>query len=628
MTPQKKFTLIFWLAASVIMLVSYYLLEYSQRNLLRTKAKLTAEIVANQVLMDRKVYTENLVQKLAADGVGASVNSHELTGFIPLPAQFVRAVSERIKSNKQRLYQYSLISEWNLNPNQGIQGTYEQQAWIALKQQEKQFKQAGAQQWDWQPVVQFVQGDEGLVLRYMRADTATAKACITCHNAYEQRPEIVKIREEQGVAPRKVWRLGELMGAVQVDVPLARFEAIAAADRYAMLLAVFAACGIGFMVLYQLIYVQVIKPVQDEAAAKDSFLAKMSHEIRTPLNAIINMGKFLTDGELDKGQQQHMRMLNQSSAQLLEIVNDILDFSKVQAGEVKVEKIPFDIVDLVKSCTDAFIVEAMHKGVALEHDVGPGIDGYVVGDPLRIRQVLQNLISNAVKFTEEGEITVAVDKAPSGVKFTVVDTGIGIAPERQQAVFMDFVQADNSTSRAYGGTGLGLTICKSLVELMGGDLQLESSPGDGTTITFELELPDAEEPKLHEQDLFAEEHRFDDLKVLVVEDNPINQMVAQAVLSRWGASVKVAADGQEALDYVEDCGEPDVILMDYHMPVMNGLQATRLMRDQGVTVPILALSAAALPEEVQQCFDAGMDDFLAKPLDRRALNAALHKWLK
>lgn len=628
MTAHRKFTLIFWLAASGIMLVSYVLLDYSQTKLLRTKAALTAEIVANQILTDRAVYTDRLVQKLETDGVGASVNSHELKGHIPLPAQFVRAVSERINQDEKQLYQYSLISEWNLNPNQGLKSDYEKEAWEELQAQEARFKQSGISDgWNWKPVIRVIEGTNGLVLQYMRADIASADACVACHNAYEQQPDIIQIRQKQNVLPRKIWKRGELMGAVRVDVPLAKFEAIAATDRFATLLAIFAVCVVGFLILYRLIYIQVIKPVQAETEAKDSFLAKMSHEIRTPLNAIMNMGRFLGDTELDKAQSKHVRMLNQSATHLLAVVDDILDFSKVRAGEVAIERIPFDVTELVKSCAENFFIEAMQKGVALDVDIGPKVEGFVVGDPLRIRQVLQNLINNAVKFTGEGEITVSVDRTDKGFLFAVADTGIGISRDRMDAVFGDFVQGDNSVGRRYGGTGLGLTICKGLVGLMGGEIKLESQVNLGTKVSFLLNLPDADEPQLDEQDLFEEECRFDGVKMLVVEDNPINQMVAQTVLCNWGAVVKVAGDGQQALDYVSGQGVPDVIIMDYHMPVLNGLQATRILRERGVTVPIIALSAAALENEIEMCLEAGMDDFLAKPLDRRALNKALQKWL-
>lgn len=627
MTPHKKFSLIFWIAAGAILLASYYLLDRSQSKLIRSEAIHIAEVVASQVLIDRKIYTEMLVQKLERDGRGAAVNSHKLNGFIPLPAQFVRAVSDDISVTKAQLYRYRLMSEWNINPRQGIRYDFEKDAWQALKQQENEAIKAGLDTWEWQPFVRFEDTAEGLVLRYMQADTASANSCITCHDGYEQRPEIIAMREAGGVEKGKTWQLGQLMGGIHVDVPLSKFEAIAAEDRFSLVMAVFTACTLGFLVLYKLIYLQVIKPVEDEAEAKKSFLAKMSHEIRTPLNAVMNMGEFLKESPLNKEQQQHVRMLDQSAKQLLGIVDDILDFSKVQSGALSVEHIPFDLKELVLSCADSFFIEAMHKGVALEANVAPEIEEYLIGDPVRIRQVLQNLVHNAVKFTEEGEIVISAETCPTGVRIMVEDTGVGIAVDRQKAIFLDFAQGDNSIGRAYGGAGLGLTISKSLVELMGGELKLESAQGVGTKVSFILDLEPASPPKEGEVDLDeAAFHRFEGLRVLVVEDNPLNQMVAKAVLSKWGAIVKIAVDGQKALDRVAEDGVPDVILMDYHMPVMNGLQATRLLRKQGVTIPIIALSAAALEEEVQDCYDAGMDDFLPKPLDRRALNKALIKW--
>lgn len=627
MTPHKKFSLIFWLVAGSILIISYLLLEQSQSKLIRLEAIRVAEVVANQVLMDRKAYTELLVQKLEREGRGAAVNSHEIEGFIPLPAQFVRAVADNVSANNAELYKYRLLSAWNLNPNQGVVGDYEKGAWTALLDQEREAKSHG-QDWDWAPVVSFEYTQEGLVLRYMRADLASAEACVVCHNAYEQRPEIMAIRQTEGMLPGKHWNQGDLMGAVHVDVPLIKFEVVAAEDRVAMFIALLVTCVAGFVVLYRLIYVQVIKPVEDEARAKNSFLAKMSHEIRTPLNAVVNMGEFLGETKLSKGQQQHLRMLNTSAQELLCIVDDILDFSKAQAGELKVESIPFDLVELVKSCTESFFIEAMHKGVALDLDIARDSEGYFIGDPARIRQVLQNLIHNAVKFTEEGEITVSLEKHKLGIRLSVEDTGVGIADDRKGTIFEDFVQGDNSISRAYGGTGLGLTICKSLVELMGGKLELESNIGAGTKVYFELALEPALQLEEASEVVSSEEQHFDGVRILIVEDNPVNQMVAKAVLTKWGVTAIVAVDGQKALDNIAEKGIPDAILMDYHMPVMNGLQATRLLRKQGITIPIIALSAAALEEEIQQCFDAGMDAFLPKPLDRKALNNLLVKYLK
>ncbi len=628
MTPHKKFTLIFWLAATSILLISYFLLSNSQSKLIQSQAIRVAEIVANQVLMDRKAYTELLVEKLERDGTGASVNAHELEGFIPLPAQFVRAVADNIAASESHLYQYRLMSAWNLNPNQGINSEYEASAWAELMEQEVQHKKTGSGNVAWKPFVRFEETAGGLVLRYMRADTASAMACVTCHNAYEHRPDIIAFREANGITAGKQWKLGELMGGIHVDVPLRTFEEMAESDRLAMFLAILITCIIGFGGLYRLIYIQVIRPVEEEAKAKNSFLAKMSHEIRTPLNAVINMGEFLKEGNLDKDQQQHLRMLNVSSQQLLALVDDILDFSKLEGGGLQTESIPFDLKELVKSCSEAFFIEAMHKGVALDLDIGPDVEDYYIGDPARIRQVLQNLIQNAVKFTEEGEITVSLETSQVGVTISVNDTGIGIAKDRQKAVLQDFTQGDNSVSRAYGGTGLGLTISKGLVELLGGEFSLDSEKHVGTTVSFELPLSVAEQPDEVEEDTADGGQRFDGLKVLIVEDNPVNQMVAKAVVTNWGAVAKVVDNGQKALDYVSENGEPDVILMDYHMPVMNGIQATKLLRRQGVTVPIIAVSAAALEEEVQHCYDAGMDDFLPKPLDRFALNTALVKWVQ
>lgn len=627
LSAHRKFTLIFWLAAAGIMVTSYLLLDRSQSNLIRSKSLLTAEIVANQVLVDRQVYTQSLVQKLEREGAGASVEAHKREGYIPLPAQFVRAVSEKIKSNEDRLYEYSLISEWNLNREQGLSSEFERQAWQELKAQEVRFQRKNMAA-NWKPVTQFMEGRDGLELRYMRADLATAEACVSCHNMYEQRPDIMTFREAAGVTPGKVWQRGELMGAIHVTVPLKKFEDIAVKDRLALLLALLAACLIGFLMLYRLIYVRVIRPVEEEADAKTRFLARMSHEIRTPLNAVINMAKFLGEEGLTKSQQEHLRVIDSSAEHLLGVVNDILDFSKLEADGVVCESIPFDLRKLMKSITAAGQPAANEKGVDLSLLFGKGVPDIVSGDPLRLRQVLQNLVSNSVKFTEKGSVQLSVKQREGAhILFTVQDTGEGIPEHRQSAIFDDFTQADDTTTRRHGGTGLGLTICKGLINLMGGAISLESEVGIGTTIWFELELPAASLKPDAKQDLFESEQRFDGVEILLAEDNPINQVIARTVLESWGATVRVAANGQEAVDYMANNPEPALVLMDSTMPVLNGTEAAAEIRRLGKKVPIIAVSAAVLEEEQQACFDAGMDAFVAKPLDRTTLNKHMARLL-
>ncbi|MBL4837832.1 MAG: response regulator, partial [Kordiimonadaceae bacterium] len=399
-------------------------------------------------------------------------------------------------------------------------------------------------------------------------------------------------------------------------------------ERYSILFIVFAACMIGFVIHYRFVYLQVIKPIEEDAKSKGSFLAKMSHEIRTPLNAIINMGEFMENPSLKMAEQkQYLEILNKSAKHLHGVVDEILDFSKIEAGEIQLELIPFDATDLVRTCTGIFVGETTKKGIALNVTIPPDIPAKLMGDPQRLRQVLLNLISNAVKFTEKGEILVVVKLAENGLNFTISDTGVGIGVDRQASVFEEFSQADNSISRTHGGTGLGLTISKNLVELMGGKMALTSRLGEGTSVSFYLPLEPANGRAVEEEAVLENELFLQGKTVLLVEDNQVNQMVAKAILSKWGASVQVADHGQAAIDYIEAHTMPDIILMDFHMPVMNGLQATEILRKKGVTIPIIALSAAALEQETKLCFAAGMDDFIAKPLNQRDLKVMLLKWI-
>jgi len=368
--------------------------------------------------------------------------------------------------------------------------------------------------------------------------------------------------------------------------------------------------------------------VSAEAAsrAKSEFLANMSHEIRTPMNAILGMLKLLESTELDGRQRDYTSNAKGAARSLLGLLNDILDFSKVEAGKMTLDPRPFHLDKLLHDLSVLFSTSLEGKKIEMRFDVEPGVPRQLVGDDMRLQQVLVNLGGNALKFTSQGEVvlgirTVSQDVDSALLEFSVRDTGIGIAPEKLAHVFDGFSQAESSTTRRYGGTGLGLTISKRLVDLMGGDLQLESTLGKGSNFHFQVrfklahDLP-PETPGTPQSS--GRRKRLNGLRILVVEDNRINQMVAQGLLSQEGAEVFLADNGQLGVDAVA-LGSPrfDAVLMDVQMPVMDGYAATRAIRnDLGlIELPIIAMTANAMASDRAACLEAGMNDHIGKPFE-------------
>jgi PAS domain S-box-containing protein len=377
--------------------------------------------------------------------------------------------------------------------------------------------------------------------------------------------------------------------------------------------------------------------------AKGDFLANMSHEIRTPMNGIIGMSQLALEAPTEAERQEHMQIVKQSAESLLDIINDILDFSKIEAGKLAVEQVPFDLRESVTLGLHALRLRAQEKGLALICEVADAVPRQVVGDPTRLRQVLVNLIGNAIKFTARGKVQLDITAGAPGtegvpVRFTVRDTGIGIAPDKLDSIFDAFSQADTSTTRKYGGTGLGLTITQRLVTLMGGQLRVLSQPGQGATFEVALTMglaPSVPEPR-PAPTARAGPAAVDPgaaLRVLLVEDHPVNQKLATHLLQRWGHRVTLAQNGQEALDAVGSGQDFDLLLMDMQMPLMDGIEATRQIRALEAqrgwrAVPIIAMTANAMQGDRDECLAAGMNDYLSKPMRPDELSDKLALWAR
>jgi CheY-like chemotaxis protein len=348
------------------------------------------------------------------------------------------------------------------------------------------------------------------------------------------------------------------------------------------------------------------------------------------MNGIIGMTQLLQITNLDSEQREYTDIIIYSARALLDIINDILDFSKIESGKMELEKTDFSVCKLVDQVCELFQADAQAKSLNLVRHIDPNLPTLLLGDPTRLRQVMCNLIGNALKFTMHGEVKVSVscqpiEKNTARLFFSVTDTGIGMSAEVIERLFSPFIQGDASTTRKFGGTGLGLSISKRLVQLMGGDnLDIQSVEGQGSTFSFSLPFELVEAPELPIVENSVNLLQSDDTppcgQILVVEDNPTNSKVISAMLTKRGFSIKLVENGQEAVDFITRGGSASLILMDCQMPIMDGFEATKCIRmwefvNKAPRLPIVALTAGAFEDDRQRCSDAGMDDFLTKPVE-------------
>lgn len=370
--------------------------------------------------------------------------------------------------------------------------------------------------------------------------------------------------------------------------------------------------------------------------AKTEFLSVMSHEIRTPLNSVIGFTHLLLRNEPRQDQEKELEAMLFSANNLLSIVNNILDLNKIEAGKIILERIEMDIISTTRSIINGMKASAEDKGIELLLIVDNELQNKVIGDPTRLTQVITNLVHNAIKFTSQGKVELEIKVAKKGqrtitITFSVKDTGIGILPEKQGKIFDTFTQADSSTSRSYGGTGLGLAISKKIIEAYGSELHLKSIPGQGSEFSFTLHFPIVHHQKeVSKKQLIIKTEKETELRnvqILLVEDNAINVLVGKSFLDRWGAITDVASNGKEALEML-DINKHQIILMDLHMPIMDGYEATRQIRQKGINIPIIALTAKLQTEMEEDIHKAGLTDIVVKPFAPEELYRILLLYIK
>lgn len=369
--------------------------------------------------------------------------------------------------------------------------------------------------------------------------------------------------------------------------------------------------------------------VEESLKVKEQFLNNMSHEIRTPINAIVGFTDLLGKTTLDEEQRTYLHAIQTSGDNLVSLVNDILNFSKLKSGKLEIESIHFRLSEVISSVTELLMLKAVEKGIKFSSERDPSIPDELIGDPTRLAQILLNLAGNAIKFTDTGEVKIAVKKESETeqaitINFSVSDTGIGIPEEKLFTIFDEFVQASSSTTRKYGGSGLGLSIVKQLVDLQHGVIAVQSKPGKGSIFNFSLTYQKTKQNQMLNgaSDFPEKEDVFEGLRVLVVEDNLLNQILAKKYLNDMGCKVEIAENGVIAIQKLEE-KEFDIVLMDIQMPEMDGYQATRRIRERKDkkygSIPILAMTAHDMKGEKEKCVGAGMNGYIAKPIHREVL---------